>query len=207
MRRIRIRGKEGERGVALVEMAIVAPLLGLLMAGIFEFGMAWRNELSVSAATRSSARVASNLGTSISADKEAVYSLQAGVESINNAELVAVMIFPATSTGGVPANCFNFSGDPVGTGSCNYYSKQDLDDLASNPSYYEPVLFGSSGNSCTVGTRHARFCPSSRVDRQGSGLTAVGVWVQVQQGWQTGIFPGDGLTIVDKTIMRIEPRG
>ena len=36
------RRGESDRGVAIIEMAIVAPFLVLLVAGIFEFGTMWR---------------------------------------------------------------------------------------------------------------------------------------------------------------------
>jgi hypothetical protein len=31
------------------------------------------------------------------------------------------------------------------------------------------------------------------------------VWVRVDRGWFTDMFPGDGITIDDQTVMRVEP--
>ena len=56
--------KDGpERGAAIVEMAIVFPLLVLMVIGIIEIGVAFRDYLTVSAASREGARVAALAGT------------------------------------------------------------------------------------------------------------------------------------------------
>ena len=45
--RARARAR-GDRGVAMIEMAIVAPFLALIVAGIMEFGTMWRDDLTLS---------------------------------------------------------------------------------------------------------------------------------------------------------------
>src|SRR5690606_13535680 len=54
----RRRDNELERGAVLIEAAIVMPLILLIVFGILEFGLAFRNTLSVSESTRAGARVA-----------------------------------------------------------------------------------------------------------------------------------------------------
>ena len=61
-----------DRGLAMVEMAIVAPLLALLMAGILEYGTLWRDDLTVTSSSRAATRVVSNLGTDHLSDYEAL---------------------------------------------------------------------------------------------------------------------------------------
>lgn len=56
--RIREARWRSERGAELIEFAIVAPLLILLMAGIFDFGMMFRTYEIVTNAAREGARVA-----------------------------------------------------------------------------------------------------------------------------------------------------
>jgi TadE-like protein len=51
----RIRSEEGQ---AIVEFAIVAPLLALLLAGIIQFGVAFRDYLAITDAVRVGARAA-----------------------------------------------------------------------------------------------------------------------------------------------------
>ena len=65
---LRRRRQNNERGAALVEMAMVTPLLVLLVFGILEFGLAFRDRLTVSNATQSAGRVAAALGNSDEAD-------------------------------------------------------------------------------------------------------------------------------------------
>jgi hypothetical protein len=36
-------------------------------------------------------------------------------------------------------------------------------------------------------------------------VTDVGVWVRINREYTTGIFPGDGVTITDYTVMTVEP--
>ena len=46
-RRFGRRRADGDRGLAMVEMAIVAPLLALLVGGLVEYGLLWRDNLTV----------------------------------------------------------------------------------------------------------------------------------------------------------------
>jgi Flp pilus assembly protein TadG len=53
----RLRAWRSERGSELIEFAIVAPILILLLAGIFDFGMMFRTFEAVTNAAREGARV------------------------------------------------------------------------------------------------------------------------------------------------------
>lgn len=57
-RSCRFRRARGERGVALIEFAIVMPLLFLLIFGIIEFGWAFFQQLDVRHGAREGARLA-----------------------------------------------------------------------------------------------------------------------------------------------------
>ncbi|MEM9200791.1 MAG: TadE/TadG family type IV pilus assembly protein [Actinomycetota bacterium] len=212
MRRLRSQpsgGNRNERGVALVEMAIVAPLLILIAVGIVEFGMMWRDSLTVSSATRASARVASNLGESHLADYEALLSLDAALESSGGLTIQGVLIYDASAADGQPhSSCFDLDGDPRDSvGWCNHYSAADLvtvrtlDCSTACPSHFP------DSTTCAGGwTVH--FCPDlHRSSSQGTGLSQVGVWVSVQRDYFTGMMPGDGVEIDDATVMNVEPRG
>lgn len=52
------RWRGDERGAELIEMAIVTPILLLILAGIFDFGMLFRTWQAVTNAAREGARVA-----------------------------------------------------------------------------------------------------------------------------------------------------
>ena len=197
-RRSSSRRLQGEGGLAIIEFAIVAPLLALLAAGIVEFGMAWRDNLAVSSASRSAARVASNLGNNPLSDYEALLTLDAAVASIEHATLEGVLIYDGSATDGEPAgSCFDSLGDPQSsaTGNCNYYSAAMIEAIS--------VGNFSAGSSC--GAWDWFFCPLTERSVNQTTLTDVGVWVRIQRGWFTDMFPGEGLTMEDRTVMRAEP--
>lgn len=188
----------GDGGLAIVEFAIVAPLLALVTAGIIEFGMAWRDNLTVSSATRSAARVASNLGDDNLTDFEALLTLRAAIASLDHATLDGVLIYDGSATDGdPPASCFDPSGDPQSSaaGNCNYYTAAMIASL--NQSNFSSMV------SC--GTWDWYYCPISERSTAQATLSDVGIWVRIDRGWFTEMFPGDGITIEDQTVMRLEP--
>jgi Flp pilus assembly protein TadG len=64
----RLQGRLGERGAALVEMAMVLPLLVLLVFGIVEYGLLFKEKLTIAAAATSSARTGATMGARAEAD-------------------------------------------------------------------------------------------------------------------------------------------
>lgn len=192
------RRLRGDGGLAIVEFAIVAPLLALFVAGIIEFGMAWRDNLTVSSATRSAARVASNLGDNELADLEALLTLKAALGPLDGSQLVGVLIYDGSATDGAPSPaCFDAGGNPQASaaGNCNYYTAAMISSLA-------PANFGSGG-SC--GAWDWYYCSVSERSTNQVSLDDVGVWVRINRDWFTDIFPGNGMTIEDQTVMRVEP--
>lgn len=196
----------GDRGAALAEFAIVVPLLGLLVAGTIEFGTAWRDSLTVTSSTRASARVVSNLGDERLADFEGLLSLAAGLSTIDGITIEGVLVFEASAADGSPdPSCFDANGDPVASavGNCNYYTGAQLETLSAS-------AFTSAGGGATCASTAPdwEFCPlTERETTLGAGLTKVGVWVRIHRSWFTSMFPGDGVTITDRTVMNVEPEG
>jgi len=188
----------GDNGLAVVEFAIVVPLLGLLAAGIVEFGMAWRDNLTVSSATRSAARVVSNLGEFEGADWQGLQTLEAALSSMEHATLEGVLVYDGSATNGQPAaSCFDAGGNPQASaaGNCNFYTAAMIASMTA----------GDFSSAVSCGSWDWYFCPiTERSTSQGS-LSDVGVWVRVNRGWFTEMFPGDGITIDDQTVMRVEP--
>jgi hypothetical protein len=206
LRRASARRARGERGVAMVEMAIVAPLLALVVGGMVEFGMLWRDDMTASASTRAAARVASNLGDDNLADYEALLALDAGLSGLTNLNVEGVLIYNASAADGEPhPSCFDGSGDPVDSaGRCNYYTAAQLTAISGIDCSTACSEFPDDA-SCASGWA-TYFCPQTRSTSQGSGTTIVGVWVRIQRDYITGMLPGDGVTITDQTVMRVEPR-
>ena len=199
-----LRGND--RGLAIVEMAIVAPLLALLVAGIMEYGLLWRDDLTVTSATRAGARVASNLGDSYLSDYEALVSLDAALASIDGITIEGVLIYHADAADGTPhSSCFDVSGDPQSSNNeCNFYSAADLITVAALDCSVSCTEFPDNGNC--FGGMSVNFCPQQdRETDQATGVTDVGVWVRINREYTTGIFPGEGVTITDYTVMTVEP--
>lgn len=201
IRRLRRRRLNDDRGLVVVEVAIILPLLALLISGIVEFGMAWRDSLTVSSATRSAARVVSNLGSNRLSDYEALLTLDAALQGLSTSYVEGVLIYDASAAdGAVPSACLGSGGTPVSvTGSCNYYSSSMISALSSSN------FDGASATSCSATSWDHFYCPTSRETKQDQGLETIGVWVRVERAWFTRMFPGQGLTVEHRTVMNAEP--
>lgn len=196
-----------DEGVALVEFALIAPLLALLIAGIVEFGTLWRDNLTVGTSTRAAARVVSNLGDSRLADYEALLTLDAALGGVNGMTVEGVLIYDATAADGEPhSSCFDAAGDPrASAGHCNFYTAAQVASMSSLSCAVTCIEFPD--NPTCAGGLTAYFCPQSdRETDQSLGNTSVGIWVRTDRPYFTGIFPGDGVTMTDQTVMRVEPR-
>jgi Flp pilus assembly protein TadG len=114
-------GKEKQGGAALVEMAIAAPLLILLVFGILEFGIAFRDRLTVSNGTQSAGRVTAALGNHDDAD---IATLQAVEQSLGllpgagGGVIKHVQIWKSNGSG-EPATACSAAG--AGGPNCNWY--------------------------------------------------------------------------------------
>ena len=177
--------KKRERGTALVEMAMVLPLLLLIMFGILEAGGAFKDMLTASNAVRDGVRILTAKGDDADADCSA---LLAAVDTMTLAarfsDLVRIEIYKADS-----------DGDQLGPGTTNVYSftagdPNDCDDWNGYP-----------------GTNYP---PSSRYVLAGgvTPLDIVGMRIIYTHAWYTQVPPFRGsITIDQTTISRVEPEG
>ena len=204
MMAIRARRRSGDRGAALVEMILFTPILVMIAMGILEFGMAWRDSITVASTTRAGARVGSNAGNDRMADYNTLLAVQAAVASIPNAQINKIVIYKSTRTDGVvPTECTTATtGVNSGGVQCNVYTGAQLASLSASS-------FGSTGSgaseACSGSALDRFWCPLGRETRQAVGTHYFGVWMQVTHPYVTRIFPGTGITIRDSAIMRIEP--
>ncbi|OWY62580.1 hypothetical protein B7486_57660, partial [cyanobacterium TDX16] len=126
--------------------------------------------------------------------------------NIDNAEITKIVVYRSnTDDGAVPDACLSdqaaanggvTTDDPSDGDLCNVYEADDLVglDLADFP----------GTDFCDDGSLDLMWCPTSREGSQSVGADFVGVYVEVDASFQTGLF-GDGITIDDETVMRIEP--
>ena len=104
----------------MVEMAIVAPLLALLVAGILEYGTLWRDNLTVTSSTtrRIDSSCCRTWATTTSSDYEALLSLESGLRVRSTASRTRVrddlrrLVRPTGSRRAASAS--TATGDPVG---------------------------------------------------------------------------------------------
>jgi len=183
----------------LTEFVLLVPVFVLIMAGVLEFGMAWRDSMTVSNALRSGARVGSNAGRERSADYDIIKSIEAAMREIpDTARVQRVVIYKADTANSAPsASCMAGTPSSSSTAPCNVYTGADLSRPASD----------FSGTTSCGSTAPDRFwCPVNRQNQQALGADYLGVWMQVRYDYITHVFPGTGLTIKDRAIMRLEPR-
>lgn len=173
-----------DRGVTLVEGAIILPLLVLIILSIMELGLAFKDFLTTDFAAKEGARVGALAGNDPDADCHIVQSIVAGYTATDFDALHGITIFQV-----------NDSGAPVG-GTQNIWTLTDPD---------EPFDCLSWSQSNPGGW------PS--IDRDvfvtgGSDLDILGVTIDTRHPWVTGFPPWRGeIDIVRTSIQRLEPEG
>lgn len=203
VRRIRSR----EDGAALVEFTFIAVLLFTLLFGIVEFGLAFRDRLTISSATQGAARVGSALGDDDRTDFEILKSLEQSLSTLPNSGIGVVRyvdIYEADANGDPKTTCPG--------GNCNRYNY----DPGNVPCGWTPCpsVDASGTFNGTLGGGWAL----DEVDRDVvlPNLDVMGVKVTFAHKWVTGGLvplpnvdcdgtPGSGCW-ADVAIMRLEPQ-
>jgi hypothetical protein len=152
----------------------------VLSIGAFEWGMAFRDWLSVSAATREGARVAASAGQVPDADCAILEATAGSLLSIEEARIQFVDIYNA-DTAGAP------------TGQLQRYRPK------------APTDPGAS-LVCTNWFRITNaYPPASRVNI-GAERDWIGVRLEFTHSWKTGLFWwSGGVTWSDRTVILMEP--
>ena len=179
-----------ERGAVMVEMAIVVPIFVLLLFGMLEFGLAFKDKLAMAHAVTRASRDAAVLGNEDIADIEILQAFKDGLVGAADIDsVVHVDIFKADSDGspmvwdryvpdadGVPCD-WDPCPDPAIVGSVVY----------GNPADYPPCI------------RDTAFDPTD-------GLDTIGVQVEYTHTWVTGVLGFSTSTWHEATRARIEPK-
>jgi len=188
-------GRKKERGASLIEAAVVLPVLLLLVIGIMEFGLAFKDFLTVSYISREGARLAALSGDDPGADCSIVTGLGDLIAPGDLDRIQEIQIYIADPNTGDQGANFNRA---------VYNDGED-------PTLCTPPTGGQPLDGWTITSAGAGYPPTSRgvavsATSGGAALDIIGVRVILTREWVTGFGPFGGSMAVDEsTITRMEP--
>ncbi len=212
---------KGDEGALIIELAFVAPLMVMLLLGIFEFGTAWRNKTIVVSALRAAARIESQNPKTANVDQTAIQTFMAGISGLTNMHLERIVIYDAPALGFAPTNCRTTAISattltPLGRGSpspstpvagtnCNIYNNAMAYSVASGA---PPA--GVFNSACGSSTWHQFYCPALRANTlngSGGGRDLIGVYAEFTYTDVTNLIPGGTITFTDQVSYTAQPIG
>jgi hypothetical protein len=188
-----------QRGAAIVEFVLIAPVLLLLAIGVAEFALGWKDSMTVSNGMRAGARVGSAAATTRLADYEVLQAVEAALADLPDGAIERIVVYRANGPDGeISTTCAAGTPSSSATAPCNVYTEADLARPATD----------FAGSTCSASAPDRHWCPTSRLARQsgtGGPPDYLGVWVRVRHDFVTNFF-GGSLTITDNAVMRLEPQ-
>jgi hypothetical protein len=181
------RLREGDRGTALVEFSVVFALLLTICLGAFEYGMAFRDWLSVTVSAREGARVGASASAYGQADCVILEAAAGALQSLTSGELEEIHIYKSDSAGSYPGanSSFNRRYSPFQTG--------------------DPNLVACAGSNWNAEFLGSNWDPSDR-DNTGNTADWIGVRVQFERQWMTDFLWFTGTVLYeDDAVFRMEP--
>lgn len=192
------RRESEQRGAALVEFALIVPILFLIVMGVVDIGDAWFRSASATAASRAAAIAAFDSGELRDHD---LRTLQAIVTEANNRgieNIQKVVIWDAGShPTEPPESCLQDSAISNGgiPGLCTAYGAAFLDSVRDGSATSE---FGP----CTdASVADAKWCTDDRPN--GNPTWDVGIYFEAEEEYMTGALPMlQTFTISQSVIVR-----
>jgi Flp pilus assembly protein TadG len=176
--RVRGRAERSERGAALVEAAILMPLVLLIVFGAIEFSSLYKDAAVVSSAARSGGRVASAEPRNPDMPKDVAAAVATALGNL-----------PATS----PQQLIVYDGscsDPTSCGKAVSFT-WNSSTKSWNTGGYNPPSWIAQQNLCTS---------------DDSQWARVGVYVKAQHPFVTNLFGTNAnKSLVSKALFRVEP--
>lgn len=193
-----------DRAVALVELAIVLPVLALLAVGLIEFGFLWSSVGQVERAVQNGARTGAGQADARYADYELLRAVAAATASADGTTIERVVVYRSqTADGAVPSGCLSIPATGTSakgvSGVCNVYSGAQA--RSDNPGG-----FGSTSPSletCSPGAWDSAWCPTGR-SRDPDAPMYLGLYLEVSYEGRTSLIPGS-MTVERRAVYQIEP--
>jgi Flp pilus assembly pilin Flp len=168
-----------EDGAAMVEFALVLPLLLLLLFGIIEWSFVFRDSLTVASATRAGARTASAMPRNATFADSTARAVATAIDALPDDAVQELWVYKAGPTG-MPVGRTDFA-------SCTSCVRYRWDGDADR-------FVRQSG---------ATWDPTSQ-DACAGETDAVGIWLKVHHRFLTSFF-GPDMDLTDHTVMNLEP--
>jgi Flp pilus assembly protein TadG len=176
-RHARVRG---DRGVAAVEAAIVTPVFILLVVGVVEFGLAFKDQLAVTSAVRAGARIASSEPRYVNFAADAASQVAKEGGAVNMNDVTSLWVYKADSTG-------HPIGAAGGFGSCSTSCVQFTWNSSTNTFVQTSGSWSATSQDACVGEEDY-----------------VGVYLKLNHVGVTQVF-FNSIGLQSYTVMRLEP--
>lgn len=174
-----------ERGAVAVEAALITPFFIMLLVGIIEFGMFFKDYLSVASAVRAGARTASAEPRMTTYAQDAVNSVMAEGTAFARGNVQEMWVYKANPTNKYPVGASNF------TGGCTTCIKFTWNGTTFSPTYSNWLAANQSA------------CAKSSTNP--AGPDRVGVYMKVRHNAFTK-FVFTSITIEDTAVLSFEPK-
>lgn len=164
-------GRDRERGASLVEFALIAPLLFTMLFGIVELGIGLRDQLTMSNAVTTGARIGSVTSTDARSDIAILQAVEASLVGGTELDVVQkVVIYEANADG-------------TSTGNENHYTYDPSDPTCAWNPCPDPAHPSFSGYGSPSG-----WLPSDR-DTALPTPDILGLRIDYQHNWVTTLIP------------------
>ncbi|MGE0878142.1 MAG: TadE/TadG family type IV pilus assembly protein [Acidimicrobiia bacterium] len=187
------RRRRDDDGLVVLEFAMIAPVLIMVLFGITEYGMAFRDKAHLTSAVRAGVRVGASDRNTRLADYDVLQAVRAATSGMT-VEYVVVYKANSDVTGAMPVSCRTMTSQ---AGLCNVYTGAQMASL---------TTANFQNGSCT-GEPDVSWCPTSRAIDLAAGRDYLGVFVQARRTFMSGEIPGGGVTFSEFAVMQLEPGG
>lgn len=210
------RRLSGDGGSALVEAALLTPLLFFFLIGLIEMGLFFRSYLGTNAAVTDAARTASVVGNDVHADYDILLAVRKATATMTTKDIVNLVVFDPSAPAAGATSATN-PVDATAPAVCrNALSR--LHDAIARCNAYTPGV-STTGDWYTVSNTQyactspndfsAGYCPNTMRKTAKTGANGppgfVGVTLTVKHKYISGMF-GTTKDISSTVITALEPQ-